>query len=422
MRRIVTLLLMTLLAAFAWGEAAGAQETVDVRASDARSDFPNGIVFTLNAASDAGFDEIRLVYEIAPDGVPTSAVAECTGGNVVNCSFQLSASRRNLLIPAAQVTYFWRMTVSGVTEESDPQLVTYDDDRFDWQQVSDGNLTLWWYQGGEDEARRVLAAGRETLDGIGSLLQVSVDFPVRIIYYGSAQDMQAAIISDNSEGVITLGEVVYSDTAMVSADAAPEEIARHEVAHIVVRQAVAGPYGLPDWLNEGTAVFAQSQPLGNQSQALELAIQSGQVFSVRSLSSASSGSQAGTVSLFYGQSWSLVDFLIETYGEEKFAQLFQTFKEGARTGDALEQVYGFDQDGLENAWRESVGLPPRQEPTPDTERVPSTPSSSPDPDSESTSDGDDGVSVALIVAIAVLTALLAGGLVGAGVIVARRYR
>jgi hypothetical protein len=39
--------------------------------------------------------------------------------------------------------------------------------------------------------------------------------------------------------------------------------------------------------------------------------------------------------------------------------LLRTFKGGSRIDDAFETVYGFDQLGLENEWRASVGLPAR---------------------------------------------------------------
>ena len=147
------------------------------------------------------------------------------------------------------------------------------------------------------------------------------------------------------------------------------------------------------------------------------------MFSVRSLSSATSGSIGSRVSLFYGQSWSLVDFLVNTFGEEKFAELFRSFKEGATTAEALEETYGFNQDGLENAWRESVGLPPRQAPTPGNgDEVPATePSPTPPAEASSEADSDDGTPVGLIAGIAVLTVLLAAALVGTGILVARRY-
>ncbi len=423
MRRSAAFLLAVLIALLGSGIPAAAQGDIEVRDSAARSDFPDGIVFTLDAASDAGFDEVRLVYQVAPDGVRATAIPDCVGGTLVSCNFVLGATRENLLVPGAEVTYSWRLTAGGDSQDTPSQTVTYEDDRFDWRQIGDGDLTLHWYAGSEEEARRVLAAGRESLDRISSLLQTAIDFPVKIRYYASADDMRPAIIADDVGGVVTLGEVVYSDTAMVSADSSPEEIARHEIAHLVVRQAVKGPYDVPVWLNEGTAVFAQSRPLPGQRAALERAIESGQVLSVRSLSSASSGAQGSRVELFYGQSYSLVAFLIETFGEDKFAQLFQTFKEGAATGEALEQVYGFDQDGLENAWRESVGLPPRDVVTPEADLVP-TPADTPTTEEQEAPSSDDGggASVAVIAAIAALTALLAGGLVGAGLILARRSR
>ena len=69
------------------------------------------------------------------------------------------------------MTYFWRITSGGETTETEPQLVVYEDTRFDWKTVSEGNLTVWWYAGDEEEARGVLAAGREALDNIGALLR-----------------------------------------------------------------------------------------------------------------------------------------------------------------------------------------------------------------------------------------------------------
>lgn len=412
---------LLLLVAFALAPSgAYAQAGVDVRSNTAASQFPDGISFTVEAESAADFDEVRLVYRVAPDGVRATAEADCSGATNVTCTFLLEASRRNVLIPGADVTWAWRFTVDGVEQETEQQVVTYEDDRFDWRSMSDGQITVWWYDGSEDDANAVLAAARETLDDIGALVRTDVDFPVKVWYYATARDMQPAIISDSDEGVVTLGEVVYSDTAMVAADAMPLDITRHEIAHIVIRQAV-GAFRIPDWLDEGTAVFAQSRPLSNQQRALEEAIASGEVMSVRSLSSASAGALAGDVSLYYGQSWSLVEFLIDTHGEEKFAGLFQAFREGANDDEALMQVYGFDQDGLENAWRESVGLPPREVPDQDGREVaPGEELPRDEPLRDST--GADGAPVVLIGAIAALTLFLAGGFVILGVALARRYR
>jgi hypothetical protein len=179
----------------------------------------------------------------------------------------------------------------------------------------------------------------------------------------------------------------------------------------------AGSFDIPAWLQEGTAVYAQGDPLSGQGGALERAIEQDEVFTLRQISSASAGGLGNRVELFYGQSYSVVAFLIEEYGPQKFAQLFQAFNDGATTGEALEQVYGLNQDGLDNAWRASVGLPPREfEVTPAGEQNGSLDSNTGD-----TQSGEDGgASIGLLIGIGALTVLLAGSLVAAGVYIARR--
>jgi hypothetical protein len=420
MKRTLAVLVALSMLLVGAASAVRAQSTIEVTNSTAESSFPEGITFTLDATTGGSVNDIRLIYQVAPDGVRVTNVPQCTSGASVHCTFIFANSLANPLIPGAEVTYFWRISAGGATQESQPQTVTYEDTRFDWRTITDGSVTIWWYSGSEAGARAVLEAGRESLDRNSALLKTQVTFPVKIFYYASAKAMQPAIVADNAAGVIILGEVVYSDTAMVAADADPQEVARHEVTHIVVRQAVRGPYetNVPDWLNEGTAVFAQSQPLEGQRLAIESAIRSGQVISVRSMSSASSGALSDRVYLFYGESWSLVKFLVDTYGNDTFAQLFAALKQGATTAQALEQVYSFDQDGLENAWRASVGLPPRQPVTPE-EAGQATPSPT---EAASATDNGDGAPVGVIAAIIVVTVLLAAGLAGAGVFLARRYR
>jgi hypothetical protein len=231
---------------------------------------------------------------------------------------------------------------------------------------------------------------------------------------------------------------VVSDTAVVARDFSPMDILRHELTHIVMRSAVRGPFqGLPAWLEEGVAVYGQSQPMPDMESALDAAIKSNRPFTVRSLSSASVGGGGGSdVSLFYGQSYSVVRFLIDEYGEEKIRALLAAFREGSQTDDALMQVYGFDQDGLENAWRKSVGLPervieggqgPSSRPLPQItpfgadqgQQPPQEPEEGAAPTS-TTADEDDGVPVVALLIVAAVTVVVATVFAGAAVLVLRR--
>jgi hypothetical protein len=417
MKRALAAVFMLSMLLLGAPHAARAQSAIDVTSTNAEISFPQGITFTLDVTVSGTLDDVRIDYQIAPDGVRTTAVPQCTSGQAVHCTFRFANSQSNPLIPGGVVTYSWSLTSGGQTQDTPSQTVTYMDTRYDWKTVSDGNLTLWYYSGSESDARAVLKAGRESIDQTSALINTHVEIPLKIFYYDTAEEMQPAIVANNAPGVITLGEVVYSDTAMVSRDYSPKDIARHEVAHIVQRTAMAGPYSHnePDWLNEGTAVYAQTQPLQDQRDAIGAAIRTGDVISVRSMSSASSGASSNTVSLFYGEAWSLTKFLIDTYGQEKFAQLFVALKTGSTTGRALQQVYGFDEDGFENAWRASNGLPPR---TPVATAAP-TPQLTATA-THSSSDGSSGKPLGLIAGVILATIIIAGGLLGLGVVLARR--
>jgi hypothetical protein len=152
---------------------------------------------------------------------------------------------------------------------------------------------------------------------------------------------------------------------------------------------------------------------------VERAIDRGNVFSVRSITSYPG--DPDKVGLFYGQSWSLVSFLIDTYGEEKFAQLFAEIKDGNTTDAALEAVYGFDQGGLDSEWRAAVGLPPRDDTADDGEApVPTFPPS--DGNGAQAGGDDGGTSTGTIIGLALGILAVAAVLALATLVLARRFR
>ncbi|KPK47081.1 MAG: hypothetical protein AMJ77_04185, partial [Dehalococcoidia bacterium SM23_28_2] len=121
--------------------------------------------------------------------------------------------------------------------------------------------------------------------------------------------------------------------------------------------------------------------------------------------------------------WSLVDFLVETYGPAKFAELFATFKEGSTVDNALLGVYSFDQDGLEDAWRASLDLPPRERPTPAEDQVSeASPTPAGQADTAGEADEDEfpwGTAIGLVAAGGALVGVT---LLGVGVLSARLRR
>ncbi len=404
------------------GAVTRAQTGISVTSASVDNRFPEGALFRLSAQSDSLIQQVRLLYTIQPDGSLAFGVPDFEPATTVSVSFQLGGARL-YLAPGATIQYSWEMTdASGNTVTTTKETFVYDDVRFKFKVESAGNLNLYWYAGGQESAREMLQVARNTLDRMSALLGASVDFPVKVWVYDSVEDMRPALIR-RSEGfeqrVITAGERVASDTVIVLGAADAFDTLRHELAHVVTAVAGEGPFGeLPAWLDEGTAVYAQSSPDGFRS-AVERAVERGRVLSVRSISSPPG--DPDKVNLFYGQSWSLVSYLVDTHGPQKFAQIFATFKKGATIDDALTAVYGFNQDGLENAWRQSLGLPPRELPQPQGEQpgTPIPPSGQPEP-AQPSEQGGGGSDVALILGLVAGVVALAAALAAGGYFLSRR--
>lgn len=408
-------------------DTVSAQSGVEVVSVQAINEFPRGVTFAIELRADEAPREVRLRYELAPDGTGATAVADCSGTATITCSHTLISGNGIFVIPGAEITYHWEIRPNeGEPTETAEQLYVHEDTRFTFETVTSGNVTVHYHSGLVSQAEAVLQASVESIASTGELLQTEVGFPVKVFLYTTAEEMQPAIAPGGGRGVAILGEVVYSDTAMVSADVATLDIARHELAHIVTREASKGPFGVPDWLNEGISVFQQSQPLSGHDSALESAIARDRVLTMAQLNSSAAGDTADTVGLYYGQAGSIVRYLVGTYGAEAFAQLVATFRDGSRTDAAFEAVYGFDQLGLENEWRASVGLGPRaasatSTPRPAEDPATATPRTGSVGDDGGGADGD-GTSVVTVAIIVALTALALAALGGLALAVMRRTR
>jgi hypothetical protein len=144
----------------------------------------------------------------------------------------------------------------------------------------------------------------------------------------------------------------------------------HELTHVLVGHFTFSCLGdVPQWLNEGLAVYSEGalDPV-SQGQFAE-AISNDTLISVRSLSGNFS-EVPDKAYLSYSESFSLVNFLIKSYGQEKMTALLSGLRDGLTTEEALQQTYGFGIDGLEDAWRQSLGAKPRTVSAPTAQPTP----------------------------------------------------
>ncbi|MBI3739627.1 MAG: hypothetical protein HY258_11320, partial [Chloroflexi bacterium] len=185
--------------------------------------------------------------------------------------------------------------------------------------------------------------------------------PIDLYVYPNYQDLQDAILYEPSW---TGGQAFPEYNILIMGISASSTnwdhgTVVHELTQVLVGHLTFSCISfVPQWLNEGLAVYSEG-PLDAQFQEpLDQAIKQDQLLSVRSISGAFS-EISDRANLSYAESFSIVNFLIETYGQQKMTALLVSLRDGNTVDDALTQTYGFNVDGLEDAWRKAIGAAPR---------------------------------------------------------------
>ena len=335
----------------------------EVEASDAMLQFPDAVEFRLELSSKNPIEVVDV--EFGTDEVFScstssywSARTDFEPGNEVSVSWEWDLRRRGSIPPGATVWWRWRVRDNQGGEFLTPRQETvFADERFDWLSHKDGNVTFHWYAGGDDFGRRIaegVRSGLETLE-LGKELVT----PIQVFVYRTSEDVQGAVLF--AQG--WTGGLAFTRHNIVLIAVNPQNFQAglpgviHELAHVLVEEVTFNCFGgLPTWLDEGLAVYAEGGLPDFQRTALEEAITNDEIISLRSLNSSFPAGHSAAV-LSYAQSYSLVEYLIDTHGWPKMQELLAVFAQGSNDEKALQQVYGWDYDDLEEAWRQSLGRP-----------------------------------------------------------------
>ncbi len=302
---------------------------------------------------------VNLVFSCASISYWT-ARADLEPGEDVSVTWEWDMRRSGSMPPGSVIWWRWRLTDDEGQEMLTPRRETnFVDARFDWDSHTDGNVTFQWYAGGEDFGRRIadgVRTGLETLK-LGRELVT----PITVFVYESSEDVRGAVLfAQEWTGGLAY---VHQNIILITVDPANFDSGLpgvvHELAHLLVEEVTFNCFGgLPTWLNEGLAVYAEGGLPESQMTALEEAIATDELISLRSLNSSFPVGHSDAI-LSYAQSYSLVAHLLNVYGWPRMQELLAIFSEGSTDEKALRQVYGLEYEDLETEWRQSLGLPPR---------------------------------------------------------------
>jgi hypothetical protein len=341
-----------------------AETGIAVIASDVDVDFPSRAVFTVQAESYVDIVDVRLRYQVDRMNyaeVVSEGWADFTPDTRIEANWVWDMTNAGLP-PGSEVAYWWVIEDDdGNRIETSPEKMHFDDSRFTWHSltssVGDGaGMTLSWYTGGDSFARELMNTCEEGLARLTQDIGAYPERPIKIYIYASASDLRGAMVYSQE----WTGGVAFTDFGIIAISIPPSQLEWgeralvHELTHLVVHQATFSPYGqLPLWLDEGLATYSEGELDPDLRSSLNRAISEGTLISVRSLCSPFSA-YADKARLSYAQSYSLVEYLLDNYGQDRMLDLLTLFKQGNTYDEALTDVYGFDIAGLDGLWRATL--------------------------------------------------------------------
>ena len=350
-----------------------AQGEITVISSDAEMQFPSTITFSMEAEAASDIADIDLVYRKSGESlIPVSSRVDVDfiPGQLVAASWTWDMLETGGLPPGTEIDYWWLIEdAAGHELQTSPATIAFDDLSHDWQSLASDQVTIFWYEGDLSFVQDLVDVADEALERLAGEIGVVLEKPVKIYIYASSGDLRNALIYPQE----WTGGLAFPGYGTVIIGISPDNLAwgkraiAHEMGHLVVHQALSGFYGhLPVWLDEGLAMDAEGDLRPDLQTMLNKAIARDTLFSVRSISS-SFPTDPDEARLCYAESYSLVQFLIDTYGSDKILNLLAVLNEGNTYDDAMLEVYDFNVDGLNAVWRESLALGPQPSPTPDGE-------------------------------------------------------
>jgi len=356
-KRAVLLILVAILFLALPGPAAvRAVDGLQVLESRVEVDFPMKVNFNLSMTSDTDITDIRLHYtvdQMRHAEVISEVFLRFEPATLVDVEWSWDMRKTGGMPPGSRMSYWWTIEdARGERIETEPTVVQVDDVRYPWRSLSEGLLTLYWYDGDESFARELMDTAQQALVRMASYAGAELESPAEIYIYAKPEDLLGAMIFPQE----WTGGVAYTRFSTVAIGISPDSLdwgkraMTHELTHLVIHQVVFNPYNdLPTWLDEGLAMYAEGPLEPVFVNLLVQAINEDRLITVRSLSSPFSAYAEESI-LAYAQSYSLLDFTINNYGQSQMLELLNTFHEGSGYDEALQKIYGFDMDGLNELW------------------------------------------------------------------------
>jgi hypothetical protein len=350
------ILLASALFAPLWPAVAVAQTPVPlaVETSTAQSNFPDAMTFDLKASVEGEVKQVDLVYQEAH-----LETLELLPATFEQSDSALSATAKAdfsiYYVPAGiDLTYHWVITFADESvSETESSVVTWIDDRFNWEKREGNGVEIYSYGRSDSFLDFVVETANKAVEDMTALYKPPSVLPIRTWLYDSRDDFNGTLASNSETWAVGAAYPSLQVILAVIPDKSRSEVERvlpHEISHQILSQATRNPYNAPAaWIDEGLAVVAQTGGKGTYQDTVDEAHSKGDLISLGGLT-ASFPYDPGQASIAYGESYLVMQYVLDQYGPEAIQRIIEAYRAGNSHEEVIKFALGMSVDELEKAW------------------------------------------------------------------------
>ncbi len=329
-----------------------AGESIRVVSTSHLIDFPDEVVFRLEAEADSQITEVKLFYQLGNQKVRIYGYPSFTQSNRVDADFKIKTSGSSYIPSGADIEYYYVIRdAEGNTFETERVSLEYKDPRYDWQTFRQNDLVVLWHDRPESEVKEVARDVNERLGAVREVLGLDRTEPMKAVILNDSREASRSfpVVSEAASRGHLYGGFAFGELDVFVLVGLSQDGMVHEMTHLLIDEALSSPLAvIPAWLNEGLAMYFESGS-GGREATVSRAASRGNLLPLRSM-----GTVPGIpsdVRLFYAQAWSLVDYMMASRGQESMTALLGAISRGRSIDAAILVTHGISLEGLEREWR-----------------------------------------------------------------------
>lgn len=321
--------------------------------SSHRIEFPDRIVFTLEADAPPDVQSATLYYTVGAKGVKVySYPVRFTNTENIEAEFVVNTGRDGFIPQGADIEYYYVFTDSlGNSATSESRSFEYLDPRYNWQRLVQDDYTLIWHNRPERAVRRLAADVSLRMGAVRDMFGLEDDYNFKAVIVNSRSEADRSFppLSATAQDTFLYGGFAFDRYGVTVVAGLNRDSLIHELTHLMFAERVDSPRAKPPaWLNEGLAMYFEPGG-GYRESDVQKALRAGYLIPLRHMTSVPG--RPDEVRLFYSQSASIVRFMMDEFGHDRMDMLLTELNEGRKIEDALIATYGVGLDELDSGWR-----------------------------------------------------------------------